>query len=86
VRVVQDYVGRQTLDDPRVLKALVWRHALLRVPFETVANEIDEVRIWQLSKLVHDVTQSLFFLLLVQHFKRGRNRIIFKLREQLLPL
>jgi hypothetical protein len=49
MRVVKNYIWRQTLYNPFVLEALIWRQSFLRVPLEASSNKINESRIWHLS-------------------------------------
>ena len=86
VRVVQDDVRRQALDDPLVLQAFVRRQPLLWVPLETATDEIDERLIGHVSELVHDVAQPLLLLIVREHLEWSRHRVVLELGEQLLPL
>ena len=45
MRVVEDDVGREALDDPLMLKAVIWGHPFLWVPLKAKTNEVYKVRI-----------------------------------------
>ena len=68
MRIMEDDIRRQSLDDPLVLQAIIRCHSLLRIPFQALADEVDEGWVWHFTKFVHDVSESLFLLLLGQYF------------------
>ena len=86
VWVVQDDVRWETLDNPLVLQAFVGGHPFLGIPFEASANEIYKRWVWSLSQFVHNVVEAFLLLLLGQNFEGSWDRVIFELREELLPL
>jgi len=86
MRVMQDNVLGEAFDNPLVLKTFIWRKSFLRIPLKASSDEVDKGRVWQLSELVHDISQSLLFLVLRQYLQWSWYSIIFKLREQLLSL
>ena len=83
---MQDYIGRQPLDDPLVLQALIWRHALVGVPLKTLPDEIHEGGIWHVAQLLHYVLEAFLFLLEGQDLQGCRHGIILELGEELLAL
>ena len=83
---MQDNVLGEAFDNPLVLKTFIWRKSFLRIPLKASSDEVDKGRVWQLSELVHDISQSLLFLVLRQYLQWSWYSIIFKLREQLLSL
>lgn len=79
VRVVEDYVWREALDDPLMLQPLIRRESLLRIPLQAAADEIHEGWIRHFSQFVHNVAEPLLFLIISQHLERRWHCIIFEL-------
>ena len=86
VRIVKNYIRWKSFNDPLMLQSLIRRQTLLRIPLKTFSNEVDEWGVGHLSELVHDVSESLLFLIICQYLKWCRHGIIFELGEELLSL
>jgi hypothetical protein len=65
---MQDNVRGKALHYPFMRQTFFGSQALFGVPLEAPTDEIDEGRIWRFSKLLHDVLEAFFFLVLGQHF------------------
>ena len=84
--VAVEHAGRKTFENPFVTQSLVWRQALLRVPLEALADQVDELRVRFFTELLHDVLQPLLLLAVTDDFERCRNccRLIVELLEEML--
>jgi len=69
-----------------VTQSLVWCQALLRVPFEALADQVNELGIRNLTELLHDVLQPLLLLAVGDDFEGCRYccRLFFELLEEML--
>ena len=79
MRVMKNDIGRESLDDPLMLEALIWSKSFLRVPLKASRDEVNKSWIRHLSELVHYVSQPLLFLFLRQYFEWCWHSVVFEL-------
>ena len=68
-------------------ESLIWRESLLWVPFETSADKVNKFWLWHLPQLLHDISESLCFLMVCDHFQWSWHcsLLVVELLEQMLP-
>ena len=84
--MLNEHIRRETLEDPFVFESLLGGQAFSRVPLQALRYEVHKRVIRDISQLYHDVLESLFLLTLCKNLEGRWNCIIFKLREEMLPL
>lgn len=75
--LVQNALG-ESFKDPFVIQTFIWGQSALGVPLQAATDQIHELRVGNFSQFLHDVAQSLVFLVVTDHFERGRHRIVLR--------
>lgn len=83
--LLQDTLGK-ALKNPFVAKAFLRSESLEGVPLETPADQVNELGVWRLSQLLHDVLEAILLFFVADDFESGWHCrfFILKLFEKML--